>query len=88
MESVDLFRKAIVVIVMLSAPSLIVATIIGVVVSLVQSLFQVQDQTLAFALKLVSICAVLFATGRWMQLEMLALTDAAFTMMGNVRSSH
>jgi len=86
MESVDLFRRALIVIVMLSAPSLVVATLIGVLTSLVQSLFQIQDQTLSFALKLVAITGVLFATGRWMQLEMLTLTEAAFQMMGSVRS--
>jgi type III secretion protein S len=85
MESIDLLRRAMIVIVMLSAPALIVATLIGVLVSLVQSLFQIQDQTLSFALKLVSICALLFATGRWMQLEMLTLTEAAFDLMARVR---
>lgn len=85
MESIELLRRAMVVIVALSAPSLIVATVIGVLVSLVQSLFQIQDQTLSFALKLVAICVLLFATGRWMQLEMLTLTDVAFELMGRVR---
>jgi type III secretion protein S len=85
MESVELLRNALVVIVMLSAPALIVATLIGIFVSLLQSLFQIQDQTLSFALKLVAICAVLFATGRWMQLEVLSLTQTAFDLMGRVR---
>jgi type III secretion protein S len=85
MESVELLRNAMVVIVLLSAPSLIVATVIGVVVSLLQALFQIQDQTLAFALKLVAISAVLFATARWMQTEMLTLTDTAYFLMSRVR---
>jgi type III secretion protein S len=85
MESIDLLRRAMIVIVMLSAPALIVATVIGVLVSLVQSLFQIQDQTLSFALKLVAICLLLFATGRWMQLEMLTLADVAFELMARVR---
>ncbi|HEX6705208.1 MAG TPA: type III secretion system export apparatus subunit SctS [Albitalea sp.] len=85
MESVDLLRNALVLIMMLSAPALIVATLIGILVSLVQSLFQIQDQTLSFALKLVAITAVLFATGRWMQVEMITLTETAFELMGQVR---
>jgi type III secretion protein S len=85
MESVELLRNALVVIVMLSAPALIVATLIGILVSLVQSLFQIQDQTLSFALKLVAIGAVMFSTGRWMQLEMITLTETAFDLMAQVR---
>ncbi len=50
----------------LSAPLMIVALVVGVVVSLLQAVFQVQDQTLSMVPKLALGAAVLALTGGWM----------------------
>ncbi len=50
----------------LCGPLLAVALVIGVVVSLVQVVFQVQDQTLSLVPKLAVGGAVLALTGGWM----------------------
>lgn len=50
----------------LSGPLLLVALISGVVISLVQAVFQVQDQTLSTVPKLALGGAVLALTGGWM----------------------
>jgi flagellar biosynthetic protein FliQ len=53
-EVLDSTRDAIMTVVMISAPLLIVATIVGVAVSLFQALTQIQEQTLVFVPKILA----------------------------------
>jgi type III secretion protein S len=85
MDTVTLFRDSLVLITVLSAPALIVTSVLGILVSLVQGLFQIQDQALSHTVKFVALVLVLLATGGWMQSEMLKLTDQMFAVLGNVR---
>jgi len=85
MDSVTLFRDGLVLIVLLSAPALLVTTVVGVLVSLVQGLFQIQDQALANTVKIIAVVAVLLLTGRWMQNELVSLTNHMFFLLGRVR---
>ncbi|KIS42231.1 type III secretion system export apparatus subunit SctS [Kosakonia radicincitans] len=81
MDIIYLFKQAMLMVVMLSAPPLAVAVIVGVIVSLLQTLMQLQDQTLPFAIKLVAVGATLALSGRWIGVQLIDLTQSAFTMM-------
>jgi type III secretion protein S len=83
--TITLFRDSLVLIAMLSAPALIVTTVLGILVSLVQGLFQIQDQALSYTVKFVAMVVVLLVTGGWMQSEMLSLTNQMFQHLGRVR---
>ncbi|MEM6050749.1 type III secretion system export apparatus subunit SctS [Erwinia sp. P7711] len=85
MDILTLFRQAMLLVVVLSAPPLIVAVIVGVVVSLLQAVMQLQDQTLPFAIKLVAVGVALALSGRWIGVELMELTQSAFAMMPNVK---
>lgn len=82
----NLFRQAMVLVVMLSAPPLVVAVIVGVLISLLQAVMQLQDQTLPFAIKLVAVGLVLAMTGRWIGVELIQLTLLAFNMIEQTRT--
>ena len=84
MDTITLFEKSIVLVVMLSAPPLIVAIVVGILVSLVQTVFQMQDQTLPFAIKLVAVTISLALTGAWIGAEIANLTYAVFTSLPDV----
>jgi type III secretion protein S len=58
----------------LSLPVILVAAVVGTVVSLLQALTQVQDQTLSFAIKLIAVGLVLALTARWMGGELFNYT--------------
>ncbi|WP_207004414.1 flagellar biosynthetic protein FliQ, partial [Trinickia mobilis] len=73
MDPIFYLQQGLLLAALLSAPALAVATVLGVVVSLVLTVLQIQDQTLPFAVKLISISAVLLACGRWMGVEILQL---------------
>ncbi|PPC63852.1 EscS/YscS/HrcS family type III secretion system export apparatus protein [Pantoea sp. ICBG 1758] len=81
MDVMYLFKQSMILVVMLSAPALIVAVVVGMIVSLLQSVMQLQDQTLPFAIKLIAVGGTLALSGRWVGLELFELTETAFRMM-------
>ena len=75
MDTLTLFKQAMLLVVVLSAPPLIVAVIVGVLTSLLQAVMQLQDQTLPFAIKLVAVGIALALTGRWIGVELMQLAN-------------
>ena len=60
----------------LSAPAVLVALIVGLLISLVQATTQIQEQTLTFVPKLVGVFLILALTGPCMMSQMIAFTKA------------
>jgi type III secretion protein S len=83
-DMLNFFQQGLWLAVMLSAPPLIMATLFGVIVSIVQAVTQVQDQTLPYVVKLVAVSVTLAAVGRWIGSELIQLINLAFTMIPNV----
>ena len=67
----DFAVKAMVLVLMLSLPPLVVATAVGLLVSLFQALTQIQEQTLSFGLKLIAVVVTLVLTASWVGAELL-----------------
>ena len=70
--------KAIWITLQLGGPVLIVALVVGLVVSIFQAVTQIQEQTLVFIPKIVAIVAVLAITGPWMLNVMVNYTEGLF----------
>lgn len=60
---------------LLSLPPIITAAVVGVLVSLVQAVTQIQDQTLSFAFRLVAVIITLLITVRWVGEQVLVYTS-------------
>ena len=71
-------RTALEVTLMVSAPLLLVALIIGLVVSIFQAATQINEQTLSFIPKLLAVFATLVIAGPWMLEQMLDYIRALF----------
>lgn len=79
-ESVmTLGRNAMEIMLMVSAPLLLVALIIGLVVSIFQAATQINETTLSFIPKLVGIFVALVVAGPWMLSVMLDYMRQMFT---------
>ena len=65
----------------LAAPILIVALGIGLVIGLLQSATQIQEQTLTFVPKLAGIALVILLAGHWMLGETVAFTHSLFDVI-------
>ena len=62
----QLTYKAMMMILYLSLPPIIMASLVGILVGLVQALTQIQDQTISFAFKLITVILTLILTVKWM----------------------
>jgi flagellar biosynthetic protein FliQ len=63
---VDIAREAIFLIIKVAAPILIVSLTVGLIVSILQTVTSIQEQTLTFVPKLIAILLVLILFGNWM----------------------
>ena len=64
-----------------SAPILVVSLAVGFAMSLIQSVTQLQDATLAFVPKLIGVALVIVLAGNWMLHELVAFTLALFALI-------
>lgn len=65
----------------LCAPILVISLAIGLVVSLFQSVTQIQEITLTFVPKLIGVGVVLMLSGHWMLGELIGFTNHLFDMI-------
>jgi flagellar biosynthesis protein FliQ len=85
-EVVRLGREALQMVLLISAPVLLVALIVGTLVSLIQAVTQVHEQTLTFLPKLLAITIVLAIAGGWMIEQTIAFTARSFERITTVSS--
>ena len=69
--AVDLIRHAVMLMLMTAAPLLLAALVIGVIVSLVQAITQLQEQTLTFLPKLLLLALVFAVTLPWLLTQLV-----------------
>lgn len=62
----------------LSLPPIVVASVVGILFSLVQALTQIQEQTLSFGVKLIAVGITLYLTARWVGGEIFNYTVMLF----------
>ncbi|MEU4694580.1 flagellar biosynthesis protein FliQ [Actinoplanes sp. NPDC023714] len=75
---VELALQAMTISAKLAAPVLLTALGVGFVISLFQSVTQIQEATLSFVPKAIAIGLVLLLTGNWMLREMLTFTQQLY----------
>lgn len=72
---ITISQQSLYLVLILSAPAVLVAMIIGLLISLVQATTQVQEQTLTFVPKLVAVMVILALTGPWLMVQLIAFTQ-------------
>ena len=77
-EAIHLLGRAVLVASELLIPVLAVALVVGVAISLLQAVTQVQETTLTFVPKLAGITIVLLVMGHWMMTELVDFTRELF----------
>ncbi|BEP29363.1 flagellar biosynthesis protein FliQ [Helicovermis profundi] len=78
---IDILNKAIRTILMLSAPMLVVALIVGLMIAIFQATTQIQEQTLAFVPKVLAIFLTLMFVGPWILKTLVDFTLMIFNYM-------
>ena len=62
---VDIAREAIWTIIKCSAPMLLISLVIGLIISIFQTVTSIQEQTLTFVPKFIAIMAIVIIAGNW-----------------------
>jgi flagellar biosynthetic protein FliQ len=75
---VDLARNAIMLALLIAGPMLVVALLVGLAVSILQAVTQIQEQTLAFVPKLVGVSAVFLLALPWIIQLLVKYTTELF----------
>ncbi|WP_273795012.1 type III secretion system export apparatus subunit SctS [Brucella intermedia] len=71
-EILSTARTAILIAFYLSMPTIIAAAVTGLIVALVQTLIQLQEQTISFAIKLVAVAVTIALSYAWMAHQLLS----------------
>ena len=71
--------KAMYLVLLLSLPPIIVASVVGILLSLVQAITQLQEQTLTFGVKLVVVVLTIFMMQGWLGAELLRYSTDIFS---------
>jgi len=81
-EVLYLGKSAILLVFYLSMPIIAAATAVGLIVALLQTMIQLQEQTLGFAAKLVTVIAMIAITSSWMSAELMRFYDQILFRIG------
>ena len=83
---VDLARNAIMLALLIAGPMLVVALLVGLTVSVVQAVTQIQEQTLAFVPKLIGVSAVFLLALPWVIQLLVKYTTELFRSLPSLIS--
>lgn len=75
----DIAREAIFTIIIVSAPMLLVSLIIGLIISIFQTVTSIQEQTLTFVPKILGVFITMVLAGSWMMNVMIELINELWT---------
>lgn len=83
---VDLARNMIMTALLIAAPMLVVALAVGLVVSIIQAVTQIQEQTLSFVPKLVAVAVTFIIALPWIIQVMVKYTSELFRSLPSMIS--
>jgi flagellar biosynthetic protein FliQ len=83
-QVIKVITDAVNTVLLVSAPMLIVAMVVGIIVSIFQATTQINEQTLAFVPKIVAIFLALLIFGGWMLTNLTDFTNRVFGYIGNM----
>ncbi|MFL5351359.1 flagellar biosynthesis protein FliQ [Archangium sp.] len=74
----SILQQALYLVVLTSAPAVVIALVVGLIVAVFQATTQIQEQTLTFAPKLVAVFGILALTGPWIGNQLVRFTYHVF----------
>jgi flagellar biosynthetic protein FliQ len=82
--AIDFFKTTVVFSLYIVAPFLILALVLGLIMSLIQSVTSMQEQTLTFVPKLVGLAALMLVLTPWLLRSLSEFTITIITRMGTL----
>ncbi|VBB08081.1 flagellar biosynthesis protein fliq [Lucifera butyrica] len=79
--AIEVARNALTMVMMVSAPMLLLGLLAGILVSIFQATTQIQEQTLAFIPKIIAVFVAILLFGPWMLSMMVGYTREIFVSL-------
>ncbi len=76
---IQLAYQGLLLILILSAPPILVSMFFGIIVAIFQAATQIQEQTLSFTIKLVAVTLTLMFLGSWLGAQIMSFASNIFT---------
>lgn len=78
-QVVQLSYQGMLLILILSAPPILISLFFGILVAIFQAATQIQEQTLSFTIKLVAVTLTLMMMGGWLGAQIMTFAYTIFT---------
>lgn len=78
-------KQALLMVLWLSLPPVLVASVVGLAVAFLQAVTQVQDQTISFGIKLLAAMLAIALTSMWLGGELMNFANRLFDSIQNIR---
>jgi type III secretion HrpO family protein len=82
---IELSQQALMLTLWLGAPLVVSAALVGLSVGIFQALTQIQDQTLAYALKAIIVFGLVLILGAWLGATLLAFGERIMGAIAGIR---
>ena len=83
-QAITLTQNAVTLTMIVSAPVLLVAMVVGLIISLFQAITQIQEMTLTFVPKIVAVFATLLFLSSWMITKLMDYTHELIVNLPNI----
>ena len=77
-QATELIRNALILVLLISAPMLLIGLVVGILVSLLQAVTQIQEQTLTFIPKITAMVVAAIVLMPWIGQRLLDYTATMF----------
>ena len=78
-QIVQLSYQGLLLILILSAPPVLISMLLGTIVAIFQAATQIQEQTISFVVKLVAVTLTLMFMGPWLGAQILSFSSNIFS---------
>ncbi len=82
-DVIDITSQAIWLIIKCSAPMLLASLVVGLIVSIFQTVTSIQEQTLTFVPKILTVFLMLILTGNWIMNNIVAFIQDIYSRFGD-----
>lgn len=79
-QATELLRSTLILALVISAPMLLIGLVVGVVISLLQSITQIQEQTLTFVPKITAMVIAAIVLAPWIAHQLLEYARVMFSL--------
>ncbi|GKX28971.1 flagellar biosynthetic protein FliQ [Vallitalea longa] len=80
---IDVAREALMTVISVAGPLLLLALVVGLIVSIFQTVTSIQEPTLAFVPKILAVFLGLILFGPWMLNKLLTLITSLYSQFGS-----